>query len=323
MVDRNNLILHYIIDNLAASLVRGGCFNDLPEEGHIDVSLIVDHDLLQRCLVFTASVRDRYAQYIVDDREARVIFQNCHIPTAEMRRALTTALIEQFRCDRERTATRTHYELVRDNPNLALLGPPELGAALRDRIEMIQRRLADDAIREFVYTYNAPRDEWVRGANEREKALTTARATLMEHLSPVQLREFEKNTCFHVTGNETGKTYRINRASSSNVYELVAGPGSQVRKRWCFVDSGHQIPVYDLMLMQKLCLETDESASMAVAIDQTRDWDTGMLGHMADAFAYGIDIERERRERERAQHQARTVEAPRIRPRPNWRLWNE
>lgn len=307
--------LHYIIGNLAASLVRGGCFNDLPEEGHIDVSLTVDHNLLHRCLIFTASVRDHHTRYIVDDRDARVIFQNGHIPTGEIRLALVTALMERYQRDMTMTATRAHYELVRDNPNLALLGPPELNAAQRDRIAALQRRLDDDILWAFALNTMPVEQPRARGAAEREKALATAKATLMEHLSPVQLREFEMNTYFHVTGNETGKTYQINRASSSNVYELVGGPESQVRKRWCFVDSGHQIPVYDLMLMQKLCLETDESASIAVAIDQTRAWD-----HVWIDEARAIP-ERVLRERERAQHQARTVEAPRIRPRHNWRLW--
>jgi len=70
------------------------------------------------------------------------------------------------------------------------------------------------------------------------------------------------NDYFEVTGFHTGKRYRINHGIGVNVYELddVGRP----RAGWCFVPSDNLV-AGDVMLAQKIALETDERGALAVA----------------------------------------------------------
>lgn len=84
---------------------------------------------------------------------------------------------------------------------------------------------------------------------------------LKEWLSPAQLEQYEKHKHFDVTAS-TGKRYRIKHGSQQNVFELDAKdrPGAG----WCFVPQGSLVPG-DVMLAQKVALETDERAALSVA----------------------------------------------------------
>jgi hypothetical protein len=65
-----------------------------------------------------------------------------------------------------------------------------------------------------------------------------------------------------VRGCHTGKRYRIRRARNMNIEELGKS-GTQVAV-WCFGPAGH-LPLGDVMLTQKLALETNEQAALRVA----------------------------------------------------------
>lgn len=88
------------------------------------------------------------------------------------------------------------------------------------------------------------------------------RRLLVEWLSPAQRAQFEQNRYFDVTGCDSGKTYRIHYGTAANVHEIDehghAGMG------WCFVPSGFLVPG-DIMLAQKIALETDEKGALALA----------------------------------------------------------
>ena len=62
--------------------------------------------------------------------------------------------------------------------------------------------------------------------------------------------------------SHTGKCYRIRRGRNMNIYEV--GTGRTRVAIWCFGPVGH-LPLGDVMLAQKLALETDEQAAFAVA----------------------------------------------------------
>ncbi|MET3837978.1 hypothetical protein [Bradyrhizobium sp. OAE829] len=85
---------------------------------------------------------------------------------------------------------------------------------------------------------------------------------LREWLSAEQLAQFEKHECFEVTGCQSGKRYRIRYGTAANVYEL--DQYGHPKFGWCFVPNEPLVPG-DVMLAQKIALETDELRALAVA----------------------------------------------------------
>jgi hypothetical protein len=96
----------------------------------------------------------------------------------------------------------------------------------------------------------------------KNDAETRGLTLLREWLSPAQLAQYNAKGYFDVTGCDSGKRYRINHGTSMNVHELddVGHP----RVGWCFVPNTYLV-VGDVMLAQKIALETDERGAVAVA----------------------------------------------------------
>ena len=88
------------------------------------------------------------------------------------------------------------------------------------------------------------------------------RKLLREWLSPEQLAQYDAHDYFEVTGCHTGQRYRISHAVGANVYEL--DDAGRSRAGWCFVPNDHLV-AEDVMLAQKIALETDERSALAVA----------------------------------------------------------
>jgi hypothetical protein len=96
-----------------------------------------------------------------------------------------------------------------------------------------------------------------------EDAKEARGATLLrEWLSPKQLAEFDGCRHFEVIGCDSGKRYRIRYGRAANVYEL--DDAGHPRVGWCFVLAAH-LAAGDVMLAQKIALETNELAALAVA----------------------------------------------------------
>jgi len=85
---------------------------------------------------------------------------------------------------------------------------------------------------------------------------------LREWLSPVERAQFAKSGYFEVIGGETGKQYRIYPGIMANVCELddKGRPGCGLRFRTL-----GELPIGDVMLAQKIALESRESSALAVA----------------------------------------------------------
>ena len=71
---------------------------------------------------------------------------------------------------------------------------------------------------------------------------------------------FQSKGYFEVIGCHTGSRYRISQAAGMNVYQLNEGGDIG----WCFVPQGH-LAIGDVMLAQKIALESNERAALAVA----------------------------------------------------------
>jgi hypothetical protein len=107
----------------------------------------------------------------------------------------------------------------------------------------------------------------VQALRERYRAIEDVRQArgttlLREWLSPEQKAQFDTSKCFDVVGCDSGRRYRISHGTGMNVHE-IDNAGRPVTG-WCFVPSGHLV-AGDVMLAQKIALETNERAALAVA----------------------------------------------------------
>ena len=79
---------------------------------------------------------------------------------------------------------------------------------------------------------------------------------LRRWLSPAQQEQFARKGYFEVVGSDSGKRYRIHAGASVNVCEIDERGRLQVGL--CFMPIG-ALPIGDVMLAQKIALETSES----------------------------------------------------------------
>ena len=107
----------------------------------------------------------------------------------------------------------------------------------------------------------------VRALRERRKVIEDVRKArgitlLREWLSPEQQAQFDAHRHFDVIGCDTGTRYRIRHGAAPNVHEIDAAGRSVIG--WCFAPSGPLV-AGDVMLAQKIALETNERAALAIA----------------------------------------------------------
>ena len=95
-----------------------------------------------------------------------------------------------------------------------------------------------------------------------ETAAGRGKKLLKEWLSPEQRAQFEATKSFEVVGCHTRKRYRIKYGVVRNVFETDE-TGRPVMG-WCFLPSGSLVAA-DVMLAQKISLETDERAALLIA----------------------------------------------------------
>src|SRR5262245_2933262 len=98
--------------------------------------------------------------------------------------------------------------------------------------------------------------------HRRHGAQLRAMALLQDWLSPVQREQYARERHFDVIGSASGRRYRIHHGIQFNIEELDAD-GCGVAAL-CFAPEG-PLPVGDVMLAQKIALETNEMAAVAVA----------------------------------------------------------
>jgi hypothetical protein len=86
---------------------------------------------------------------------------------------------------------------------------------------------------------------------------------LLRHwLSPAQRAQFAEKGYLEVVGGDTGKQYRIYAGAGTNVCEI--DETGRPKLGLCFLPLG-ELPVGDVMLSQKIALESCEKSALAVA----------------------------------------------------------
>jgi hypothetical protein len=109
-----------------------------------------------------------------------------------------------------------------------------------------------------LHLARAIRDWYLRPSTIEQRGLDL----LKEWLSPEQLAQYDAHKYFDVIGCHTGRRYRIHHGNGANVVEL--NDAAVPRTGWCFVPNDHLV-AGDVMLAQKIALETDERGALAAA----------------------------------------------------------
>ena len=84
----------------------------------------------------------------------------------------------------------------------------------------------------------------------------------LSRLSDLQRTQYKSKRYFYVRGS-AGSKFKIMDGRQMNIYQL--GTLNRVKQRWCFLPSGN-LAKGDVMLAQKIALETDEKRALAVAV---------------------------------------------------------
>jgi hypothetical protein len=100
----------------------------------------------------------------------------------------------------------------------------------------------------------------------RTHAEKRAVALLLSWLTPEQEKQWKARGAFDVIGGDTGRRYRITYRAVMNVHEL--DPDGHAVKQWCFAPEG-RLAVGDVLLAQKIALETMETKALTIANSQT------------------------------------------------------
>jgi hypothetical protein len=87
---------------------------------------------------------------------------------------------------------------------------------------------------------------------------------LREWLSQEQLAQYDAHRYFEVIGCHTGKRYRILHGNGNGANIIELDDAALPRTGWCFVPRDPLV-AGDVMLAQKIALETDERGALAVA----------------------------------------------------------
>jgi hypothetical protein len=109
---------------------------------------------------------------------------------------------------------------------------------------------------------------WVRDLREKVRSahpnVREARGLklLKEWLSPEQLAQYNSSGFFDVIGCDSGNRYRVHHGAAMNVVEIDDVGG--ILAGWCFIPKACLV-AGDVMLAQKIALETDEHGALAVA----------------------------------------------------------
>jgi hypothetical protein len=117
---------------------------------------------------------------------------------------------------------------------------------------------ARDPLPPVVALRGQDREELYRRRSAHLRAITL----LKEWLSGAQREQYERTQHFDVLGSASGRRYRIYHGTQFNIEELDAD-GDAVAAL-CFVPEG-RLAVGDVMLAQKIALETNETGALAVA----------------------------------------------------------
>ena len=111
--------------------------------------------------------------------------------------------------------------------------------------------------------------DWYRELGHENDCEARGLRLLREWLSPEQLAQYDTHRYFDVIGCHSGKRYRIRHGTATNIHEL--DDAGDPTAGWCFVPRDYLV-AGDVMLAQKIALETNERGALAVARNFAPRW---------------------------------------------------
>jgi len=124
---------------------------------------------------------------------------------------------------------------------------------------LIASRRVGASLAQYIREVQVARERYrARFATREERGVNLLR----EWLSPEQRAQFDAKRYFDVIGCDSGKRYRIHYGETTNVHEI--GDDDLPSVGWCFMPVGSLV-AGDVMLAQKIALETYEYGALAVA----------------------------------------------------------
>lgn len=106
-------------------------------------------------------------------------------------------------------------------------------------------------------------------APRQEHRQEKGRALLRSWLTSEQAQQWDFHKHFEVTGCDTGTRYRIRHGTAMNIDELDSS--GKMIAQWCFAPQGNLV-AGDVMLAQKIALETMENEALAAANRFSPSW---------------------------------------------------
>jgi len=111
--------------------------------------------------------------------------------------------------------------------------------------------------------------DWYRELGHENDSEARGLRLLRGWLSPVQLAQYDTHRYFDVIGCHSGKRYRIRHGTATNIHEL--DDAGDPTAGWRFVPRDYLV-AGDVMLAQKIALETNERGALAVARNFAPRW---------------------------------------------------
>lgn len=195
------------------------------------------------------------------------------------------------------------YPEVLDGAYNAIRNAPESESEAESRAER-QRAYRNDMLRQYAAMAQgqSASEQWNNWRSIRDlmgvrnlysinndEAEKRALELLVSNLSKTQRNEWEQNKWFHVVGSSSKRTYRIHDARQLNILELTKK--GEPKCTWCFLPSGG-VAKGDVLLAQKVSLETDEKEALKVAnrfgpeVCYGRGYSRSPVDDSLDAYAY-------------------------------------
>jgi hypothetical protein len=111
--------------------------------------------------------------------------------------------------------------------------------------------------------------EWFRELGHANEPEQRSQRLLRAWLSEEQRAQYDRDRYFEVVGCHSGRRYRIRHGTGSNIAEL--DDNGHPIFGWCFVPRDNLAPG-DVILAQKIALETDELGALKIARSFSPRW---------------------------------------------------
>ena len=111
--------------------------------------------------------------------------------------------------------------------------------------------------------------DWFRELGHANEPELRSHRLLRDWLSPEQRAQYDKYRYFEVVGCHSARRYRIRQGTASNITEL--DDNGHPIFGWCFVPRDN-LASGDVMLAQKIALETDELGALKIARNFAHRW---------------------------------------------------